>query len=208
MQDTFAHFEEARVHEALEEADRDAYEGFERMLEEYIGALDSGSDVDASAEAFAQAALRAQFAVAGAPDAAPVDGPEISDGEEGESELEGGPNVVEDVPDDADHVIDMNAVAFEPAELTVSQGDTVAWTHAAGEAHSVSAYQDDIPEDAEYWASGGFESEDAARTGWENGQGAVQSGQSYIHIFETTGTHEYFCIPHEAAGMVGSITVE
>jgi plastocyanin len=208
MQDTFAHFEEARVHEALEEADRDAYEGFERMLEEYIGALDSGSDVDASAEAFAQAALRAQFAVAGAPDAAPVDGSEISDGEEGESELEGGPNVVEDVPDDADHVIDMNAVAFEPAELTVSQGDTVAWTHAAGEAHSVSAYQDDIPEDAEYWASGGFESEDAARTGWENGQGAVQSGQSYIHTFETTGTHEYFCIPHEAAGMVGSVTVE
>ena len=208
MQDTFAHFEEARVHEALEEADRDAYEGFERMLEEYIGALDSGSDVDASAEAFAQASLRAQFAVAGAPDAAPVDGSETSDGEEGESELEGGPNVVEDVPDDADHVIDMNAVAFEPAELTVSQGDTVAWTHAAGEAHSVSAYQDDIPEDAEYWASGGFESEDAARTGWENGQGAVQSGQSYIHTFETTGTHEYSCIPHEAAGMVGSVTVE
>jgi plastocyanin len=208
MQDTFAHFEEARVHELLEEADQDAYEGFERMLEEYIGALDSGSDVDASAEAFAQASLRAQFAVAGAPDAAPVDGSLMSDGEEGESQLEGGPNVVEDVPDDADHVIDMNAVAFEPAELTVSQGDTVAWTHAAGEAHSVSAYQDDIPEDAEYWASGGFESEDAARTGWENGQGAVQSGQSYIHTFETTGTHEYFCIPHEAAGMVGSVTVE
>jgi plastocyanin len=90
----------------------------------------------------------------------------------------------------------------------VPQGDTVAWTHAAGEAHSVSAYQDDIPEDAEYWASGGFESEDAARTGWENVQGAVQSGQSYIQTFETIRTHEYVCIPHEAAGMVGSVTVE
>ena len=133
MQDTFAHFEEARVHEALEEADRDAYEGFERMLEEYIGALDSGSGADAAAEGFAQAALRAEFAVAGAPDAAPVDGSQMSDGEEGESQLEGGPNVVEDVPDDADHVIEMNAVSFEPAELTVPQGDTVAWTHAAGE---------------------------------------------------------------------------
>ena len=208
MQDTFAHFEEARVHELLEDADRDAYEGFEGTLEEYIGALDSGSDVDAAAEAFAQATLRAQFAVAGAPDAAPVDGAEMSEGEQEESELEGGPNVVEGVPDGADHVVDMQAVSFEPAELTVSQGDTVAWPHAAGEAHSVSAYQDGIPDAAEYWASGGFESEEAARTGWENGQGAVQSGQSYVHTFETTGTHEYFCVPHEAAGMVGSVTVE
>ena len=208
MQDTFAHFEEARVHEALEEADRDAYEGFEEMLEEYIGALDSGSDVDASAEAFAQAALHAQFAVAGAPDAAPVDGSEMSDEEEGESELEGGPNVVEGVPDDADHVVEMNAVAFDPAELTVSQGDTVAWTYNAGDAHNVVAYEDEIPNDAGYWASGGFDSEEAARAGWENGQGAVQSGQSYVHTFETTGTYEYFCIPHEAAGMVGSVIVE
>ncbi|WP_283401560.1 DUF5059 domain-containing protein [Halorubrum sp. DM2] len=208
MQDTFAHFEEARVHEALEDADRDAYEGFEGMLEEYIGALDSGSDVDASAEGFAQAALRAQFAVAGASDAAPVDGSEMSDEEDGESELEGGPNIVEGVPDDADHVVEMNAVAFEPEQLTVSQGDTVAWAHNAGEPHNVVGYADEIPEAADYWASGGFESEEAARTGWENGEGAVQSGQSYVRTFETAGTHEYFCVPHEAAGMVGSVTVE
>ena len=120
-----------------------------------------------------------------------VDGSETSEWEKEESGLEGGPNVVEGVPDGADHVVDMQAVSFEPAELTIEQGDTVAWTYAAGEAHSVSAYQDGIPEDAEYWASGGFESEEAARTGWENGQGAVQSGQSYVHTFEATGTHEY-----------------
>ena len=30
----------------------------------------------------------------------------------------------------------------------------------------------------------------------------------YTHTFETTGTHEYVCIPHEAAGMDGSITAE
>mgnify|MGYP005851412537 CR=1 FL=1 len=97
---------------------------------------------------------------------------------------------------------------FEPGELTISSGDTVAWKHAVGEAHNVVAYQDNIPDDATYWASGGFDSEEAARTGWENGEGAVQSGQSYVRTFETTGTHEYFCTPHEAAGMVGSITVE
>nr|WP_241658490.1 plastocyanin/azurin family copper-binding protein [Halorubrum sp. BOL3-1] len=102
----------------------------------------------------------------------------------------------------------MNAVAFEPERLTVSPGDTVAWAHNAGEPHNVVAHADEIPETADYWASGGFESEEAARTGWENGEGAVQSGQSYVRTFETAGTHEYFCVPHEAAGMVGSVTVE
>ncbi|PCR90363.1 DUF5059 domain-containing protein [Natrinema ejinorense] len=210
MRDAFADFEEARVHELLEDADREAYEGFEAALEDYIAALESGSGVDGAAETFATATLRAQFAVAGAPDAAPGDdGTTDSDGEaDDEPDLEGGPNVVEGVPDDADHVVDMQAVAFEPAELTVEQGETVAWTHASGEPHSVSAYEDGIPSDATYWASGGFESETDAREGWENGQGAVTSGESYVHTFETTGKHEYVCIPHEAAGMVGTIVVE
>ena len=208
MQDTFAAFEEARVHEMLEEADESAYEGYESALNEYIGALDSGSGVGSAATSYADASIRAQFAVAGAPDEAPVGEMETGGDEEAESDLAGGPNVVEGVPDDADHVVEMQAVAFEPEERTVQQGDTVAWEHAAGEPHNVVAYEAEIPEDAEYWASGGFESEAAARDGWENGQGAVQSGQSYVHTFETTGTHEYFCVPHEAAGMVGSVTVE
>jgi plastocyanin len=151
------------------------------------------------------------FAVAGAVDAAPPVETAAADGDAEESEetdLKGGPNVVEGVPEDADHVVDMQAVAFEPAELTVSAGDTVAWKHAAGEAHNVVAYEEELPGDASYWASGDFDSEEAAREGWENGKGAVQSGQAYVHTFETTGTHEYFCVPHEAAGMVGSVTVE
>jgi plastocyanin len=208
MQDTFAAFEEAEVHEMLEEADRGAYEGYESALDSYIGALDSGSGVEGAATAYADASIRAQFAVVGAVGDAPVG--EASGGGESETEtnLQGGPNVVSGVPDDADHVVDMQAVAFNPEELTVQKGDTVAWKHAAGEAHNVVAYGDEIPGGAEYWASGGFESESAAVEGWENGKGAVQSGQSYSHTFETTGTHEYYCVPHEMAGMVGKIVVE
>lgn len=67
---------------------------------------------------------------------------------------------------------------------------------------------DGVPDDATYWASGGFDSEEAARSDWEDGKGAVQSGQSYVHTFDTTGAHEYFCIPHEDAGMVGTVIVE
>ncbi|PSQ32700.1 DUF5059 domain-containing protein, partial [Halobacteriales archaeon SW_10_68_16] len=208
VQDTLAHFEEATVHELLEDADRAAYEGFEAALNDYSGALDAGSGVDAAAERFATAALRAQFAVAGAPGTARVDESDAGDSAGDEPELAGGPNVVEGVPEEADHVVDMQAVAFEPAELTVQRGDTVAWAHAAGEPHSVTADEDELPDGATYWASGGFDSEQAARDGWKDGKGAVQSGQSYVRTFETSGEHGYVCLPHEAAGMVGSVVVE
>ncbi|RZH69379.1 DUF5059 domain-containing protein [Natrinema altunense] len=219
MDGVYETFEGAQAHELLEEADQEAYEGFETALEEYIAALeasDAESDaahetemgVDEAAEAFATAALRAQFAVAGAADAAPVDG-SADTAEETESapDLQGGPNVVEGVPDDADHVVEMQATAYAPETLTVKQGETVAWKHAAGEPHTVTAFEDGIPSDAAYWASGGFDSENGAREGWENGNGAVQSGQSYVHTFETTGEHEYVCIPHERF-MTGTIVVE
>ena len=217
VRDVFAHFEEARVHELLEAADHNAYGTFEARLEAYVTALGEGGDVDAAAESFARASQYAAFALVDSVERLPLDldlagttggGSGSSEGDGGESDLQGGPNVVEGVPDDADHVVDMNAVAYDPAELTVSRGDTVAWRYAAGEPHSVSAYVDGIPDGATYWASGGFDSEEAARSGWEDGRGAVGAGQSYVHTFETTGEHEYFCIPHEAAGMVGTVRVE
>ncbi|WP_280587055.1 DUF5059 domain-containing protein [Halorubrum sp. Boch-26] len=212
LQATFAHFEEARVHDALEAADRNAYESFEAALDRYVAAVRGDGEVRDAAESFARAAQYAQFALVDGVEELPLDlelaGAGGSESAGGETDLEGGPNVVEGVPDDADHVVDMNAVAFDPAEITVSQGDTVAWRFNAGEPHSVTAFRDGIPDGADYWASGEFDSEEAARTGWENGAGAVQSGESFVRTFETLGTHEYVCIPHEAAGMVGTVAVE
>jgi len=209
VQDVFATFEEAAVHEALEEADHDAYENFESAMNDYASALESG---DADPTAFANATRTAQFAVVGAVEQAPA-GESGGDHDEGSDDggsesLAGGPDVVEGVPDDADHVVAAKAVSFEPAELTVSVGDTVAFEHAGGEPHSVTATEAEIPEGATYWASGDFDSEEAARSGWKNGEGAVQSGQSYVHTFETAGEHHYVCIPHEAAGMTGVVVVE
>jgi plastocyanin len=203
VRDALAAFETARVHETLEEADHDAYEGFEGALDEYASALESGG---ASVDGAANASLRAQFAVVGAIDSAPVDA--SGGGGGGEPELSGGPNVVSGVPEDADHVVDMTAVDFEPAALTVQVGDTVAWTHAGGEPHTVTAFEDELPEGADYWASGEFDSQDAAETGWENGQGAVTEGESYVRTFETTGEHGYYCIPHKSLEMVGTVVVE
>jgi plastocyanin len=111
------------------------------------------------------------------------------------------------------HTVEMtDGLAFEPDSLTVAPGDTVVFENVGNVGHSVTAYEDDIPDGASYWASGGFESEQAARdaysaTGSIADTGNVPGGESWSHTFETEGTHDYFCIPHEGAGMVGSIEV-
>jgi plastocyanin len=111
------------------------------------------------------------------------------------------------------YTVDMtNGLAYDPDSLTVAPGDTVVFENVGSVGHSVSAYEEDIPDGAEYWASGGFESEQAARdaysaTGSIAETGNVPGGESWSHTFETEGTHQYFCIPHEGAGMVGSIEV-
>ncbi|ERH00759.1 MAG: hypothetical protein J07HN6_02385, partial [Halonotius sp. J07HN6] len=105
MSDAFAHFEQAEVHEALEEADHDTYEGFEGALEAYQSGLESGSSD--GAERYAAMARTGGFAVAGSvDDAPPVDSAAADSGEDerAEADVEGGPNVVKGTPDDADHV--------------------------------------------------------------------------------------------------------
>lgn len=104
--------------------------------------------------------------------------------------------------------VEMNDnLEFVPESLTVATGTTVEWENVGTVGHSVTAYEEDIPNAAAYWASGGFDGESAARDGYPS-QGDVGEGETYEHTFETAGTHEYFCIPHEGAGMVGEIVVE
>jgi plastocyanin len=111
------------------------------------------------------------------------------------------------------HTVDMtDGLAFEPSSLTVAPGDTVVFENVGSVGHSVTAYEENIPEGAGYWASGGFDSEDAARSAYSPSGGIadtgnVPGGESWSHTFETEGVHEYFCIPHEGAGMVGQIEV-
>jgi len=103
--------------------------------------------------------------------------------------------------------VEMNdSNVYEPAELAVRPGDTVVWENVGSADHSVTAYEDDIPDGADYWASGGFDAEDAARDAWAD-EGVVAGGETYEHTFETEGVHEYFCIPHETIDMVGSVEV-
>lgn len=99
------------------------------------------------------------------------------------------------------HVVEMNLqLKYVPEQLTVSVGDTVTWrtvgpiphtstcdpSLAANPAQSVA-----LPQGAEPWNSGD-----------------VGDGQEFSHTFEVPGDYTYFCIPHEAAGMIGSVTVQ
>lgn len=97
-------------------------------------------------------------------------------------------------------------LVFDPAEVQVSPGTTVTWENVGSIDHSVTAYGDDIPDEAEYWATGDFSSESAARDAYPD-EGVLAAGDTYEHTFEVEGTHDYFCIPHEQVGMVGTVTV-
>jgi plastocyanin len=97
-------------------------------------------------------------------------------------------------------------LTFVPKRIQISKGTTVTWKNVGSIAHSVTAYGDKIPDGAAYFASGGFDSESAASNAYPD-EGAIAGGESYEHTFETAGTYEYYCIPHELSGMVGSIKV-
>jgi len=101
-------------------------------------------------------------------------------------------------------------LVFAPDSITVAPGDTVVWENVGSIGHSVTAYEENIPAEAEYFASGGFESEDAARSAYSAGDsdsGDLGADATFEHTFPITGTYEYFCIPHESVEMLGAVEV-
>lgn len=98
------------------------------------------------------------------------------------------------------------AQAFAPETITVAVGDTVTWDNASGEQHTVTAEGDSLPDGADYFASGEASSEEDAND--DLSASFVGPGESYSHTFETPGTYRYYCIPHQEAGMAGTVVVE
>ena len=109
----------------------------------------------------------------------------------------------------ASYDIGMSSNAFLPQEdFEPRVGKPVVWRNTGSRMHTVTAYESGIPERAAYFASGGFRNEQAARDGWVGGtNGGIAGGETYEHTFEVPGTYNYFCIPHERGGMVGTFTV-
>src|SRR5215210_5057840 len=117
-----------------------------------------------------------------------------------------GPLLLASCSKNSDAVTMNGAHRFTPDEITVKVGEPVTFTNEGGEAHTVTAYGDRIPEGAEYFSSGGLASESQARD--NIAEALITEGDSYEVTLETPGTYEYFCIPHEQQGMKGTIVVE
>lgn len=109
-----------------------------------------------------------------------------------------------------DYDVGMSMSRFRPEELTVAAGTTVVWHNTSSHSHTVTAFQGSYPDGAEYWASGGHDSEEEATQAWNDstGVGTLEPDDSYEHTFAVPGTYTYYCIPHLSADMVGKIVVE
>lgn len=119
----------------------------------------------------------------------------------------GGGGDGEDGGGDSANKIDMtDDLVFDPEEIEIPIGTRVVWENVGSIGHTVTAYEDQIPEEADYFASGGSESESAAQESYPD-EGNIVEGETYEHTFETPGDYEYYCIPHEMNGMVGTVRV-
>jgi plastocyanin len=87
---------------------------------------------------------------------------------------------------------------FDPKTITVKTGDTVVWKNGSDMTHSVT----DV-------SSLAVAAQDAALppNAKEFNSGLLPPGKDYSHTFTVPGTYKYFCIPHEEAGMVGTVVV-
>jgi plastocyanin len=93
---------------------------------------------------------------------------------------------------------DGSRVWFEPVGLLIPPGQTVRWTNKdPGNAHTSTAYHPDN-EDHPLRIPGGAES-------WNSDY--LLPDQTFSVLLSVPGVYDYFCVPHEHAGMVGRIIV-
>jgi plastocyanin len=95
--------------------------------------------------------------------------------------------------------VDMNnELRFDPPVLTVPRGTTVTWLNTSSIQHTVTDDASKAQNKADAALPAGAEP-------WDSGN--IDPGGRYQHTFDVAGTYKYFCIPHETAGMLGTIVV-
>ena len=72
----------------------------------------------------------------------------------------------------------------------------------------MTALENGIPEDADYFATGGYEDEATARDAWHEYRGGrLGTRETFEHTFEVPGTYSYICEPHVKGDMIGEVIV-
>lgn len=94
-------------------------------------------------------------------------------------------------PEETVQIITLTAEnTFSPAQVTIEPGTTVRWVNETETHHTITP-------------------EDASQAGAWTDRDMTEEGEEFEHIFDEAGeTYEYFCQPHLAAGMTGTITVQ
>ncbi len=89
-------------------------------------------------------------------------------------------------------------VWFRPMGLLIQPGQTVRWTNKdAGNSHTATAYHPSLYGKTQRIPDGA--------TPWDSG--FLLPGESFSVTLTTPGVYDYYCLPHEHAGMVGRIIV-
>ncbi len=95
---------------------------------------------------------------------------------------------------------------YDPSPLTIKVGDTVKWINYSGGPHNVAFYPDSIPAGAAAVLNAAMPNRMASLSG----PLITDSLGTYQVSFANAppGTYKYFCLPHEALGMKGTLIVE
>jgi plastocyanin len=78
-----------------------------------------------------------------------------------------------------------DGLTFSRPNLTISAGTAVRWVNTGTMLHTVT------PDGHTEWTSANLAS----------------NGATFTHTFNTPGTYEYYCQPHQGSGMTGTVTV-
>ena len=103
-------------------------------------------------------------------------------------------------------VLDGQTYKFDPANLTIKQGDGIKWVMVSGGPHNVAFDPAKTPDDVETVLTANMPNQQMPLSG----PYLTQPNETYTVSFAGVkpGTYDYVCTPHVMMGMTGKITVQ
>lgn len=103
-------------------------------------------------------------------------------------------------------VMEGQSARFEPANLTIRAGDRIRFVNVSGGPHNVSFDPAKVPDDVERVLTAAMPNQ--IQPLW--GALVTEPNGAYVVSFAgvKAGRYEFFCMPHMAMGMKGTITVQ
>ena len=103
-------------------------------------------------------------------------------------------------------LLDGQTYKFDPANLTIKQGDGVRWIMVSGGPHNVAFDPAKVPDDVESVLSANMPNQMMPLSS----PYMTQPNETYTISFAgvKAGTYDYVCTPHVMMGMTGKITVQ